>query len=117
MILLSNRRGKYKLLDLQEDSPPPQFPRLVGYPDLPMRKTLRVAGLLSVMIFFQRKKITACKIENKKEEIIFYFFMVFNLLENIHPFESKKYLRLLLKLIETRIFGVLLIGLSTNSSL
>ena len=104
-------------LDLQGDSPPPQFPRLVRYPDLPMRKTLRVVDLLSVMIFFQRKKITACKIKNEKEDIIFYFFMVLNLLKIIHPFESKKHLRLLWKLIETRIFGVLLIGLSTNSSL
>ena len=73
MILLSNRRGKYKLLDLQEDSPPPQFPRLVGYPDLPMRKTLSVAGLLSVMIFFQRKKITACKIEKKRGDNFLFF--------------------------------------------
>ena len=46
VIFLSNRRGKFKLLDLQGDPPPPQFPRLVGYPDLPMRKTLRVVGLL-----------------------------------------------------------------------
>ena len=89
VIFLSNRRGKFKLLDLQGDSPPPQFPRLLGYPDLPMRKTLRVVGLLTVMIFFQRKKITACKIKDEKEETIFYFLMVFNLLKIIHPFESK----------------------------
>ena len=59
VIFLSNRRGKFKLLDLQGDLHPPQFPRLVGYPDLPMTKTLRVVGLLTVMILFQRKKITA----------------------------------------------------------
>ena len=44
VIFLSNRRGKFKLLDLQGDPPPPQFPRLVGYPDLPMRKTLNEGG-------------------------------------------------------------------------
>ena len=93
MIFLSNRRGKFKLLDLQGDPPPPQFPRLVGYPDLPMRKTLRVVGLLTVVIFFQSKKFTACKIKDEKEEKIFYFLMVFNLLKIIHPFESKKHLR------------------------
>ena len=89
MIFLSNRRGKFKLLDLQGDPPPPQFPRLVGYPDLPMRKTLRVVGLLTVMIFFQSKKFTACKIKDEKEETIFYFLMVFNLLKIIHLFVSK----------------------------
>ena len=95
VIFLSNRRGKFKLLDLQGDPPPPQFPRLVGYPDLPMRKTLRVVGLLTVMIFFQSKKFTACKIKDEKEETIFYFLMAFNLLKIIHPFESKKHLRTL----------------------
>ena len=30
VIFLSNRRGKFKLLDLQGDPPHPQFPRLVG---------------------------------------------------------------------------------------
>ena len=57
VIFLSNRRGKFKLLGLQGD-PPPQFPRLVGHPDLPMRKILKVVGLLTVMIFFQSKKFT-----------------------------------------------------------
>ena len=52
----------FKRLDLQGDPPPSQFPRSVGYPDLPMRKTLRMVGLLTVMIFFQSKKSTACKI-------------------------------------------------------
>ena len=93
MIFLSNRRGKFKLLDLQGDPPPPQFPRLVGYPDLPMKKTLRVVGLLTVMIFFQSKIFTACKIKDEKGETIFYFLMVFNLLKIIHLFESKKHLR------------------------
>ena len=40
VIFLSNRRGMFKLLDLQGDPHPPQFPRLVGYPDLPMRKSM-----------------------------------------------------------------------------
>ena len=85
---------KFKLLGLQGDpSPPPLFPCLVGHPDLSMRKTLRVVGLLTVMIFFQSKKFTACKIKDEKEETTFYFLMVFNLLKIILPFESKKHLR------------------------
>ena len=51
MIFLPNRRGKFKLLGLQGDFPL-QFPHLVGHPDLSMRKTLRVIGLLTAMIFF-----------------------------------------------------------------
>ena len=77
---------------MQEDLPPPQFPRLVGYPDLSIRKTLKVLGVLTVMIFFQSKNFTACKVKDEKEETIFYFLMVFNLLKIIHPFESKKHL-------------------------
>ena len=84
---------KFKLLDLQGDPPPPQFPCLLGYPDLPMRKTLRVFGLLPVMIFLQSKKLTLCKIRDEKEETVFHFLMVFNLLKIIHPFEIKKHLR------------------------
>ena len=71
VIFLSNRRGKFKLSDLQGDPPPPQFPRLVGYPDVLMRKILRVVGLLTVMIIFQSKKFTACKVKDVKEETIF----------------------------------------------
>ena len=59
VIFLSNRRVKFKLLELQGHHPPPQFPCLVGYPDLPIRKTLRVVGLLTLMILFQSKKFTA----------------------------------------------------------
>ena len=88
MIFLSNRRGKFKLLGLQGESPP-QFPRLMGHSGLPMRETLRVVDLLTLMIFFQNKKFTACKFEDEKEEIIFYFLMEFNLLQIIHPFKSK----------------------------
>ena len=93
VIFLSNRRGKSKLLDLQGDPPLPQFLILVGYPDLPMWKTLRVVGLFTVMIFFQRTKFTVCKIKDEKEEIIFSFLMVFNLLKITHQCESKKHLR------------------------
>ena len=64
VIFLSNRRGKLKLLGLQGD-PPPHFPHLVRHPDLPM------VCLLTVMIFFQSKKFTACKIKDEKEEKIF----------------------------------------------
>ena len=58
VIFLSNRRGKFKLLGLQGNPVPSQFPRLVGHPDLPMRKILKVVGLLTVIIFFQSKKFT-----------------------------------------------------------
>ena len=47
------------------------LPSLVGYPDFPMIKTLRVVGLLTVMIFFKSKTFTACKIKDEKEETIF----------------------------------------------
>ena len=67
MIFLSNRRRKFKISDFQRDPLPPQFPRLVGYTDLPMSKTLRVVGLLTVVIFLQCKKLTACKIKDEKE--------------------------------------------------
>ena len=46
MIFLFNRRGKFRLSDLQGDPSTTQFLCLVGCPDLPMRKTLRVVGLL-----------------------------------------------------------------------
>ena len=54
VVFLSNRREESKLLGVQEDPPPslPHFLRLVGHPDLPMRETLRMVGLLTVMIFF-----------------------------------------------------------------
>ena len=92
MIFLSNRRGKFKLLGLQGD-PRPQFPGLVGCPEFFMRKTLMVVGLLAVMIFFQSKNFTACKVKDGKEVTFFYFLIVFNLLKIIHQFESKKHLR------------------------
>ena len=92
-MFLSTSRGKFKLLDLQGDPHPPQFPRLVGYLDLPMRKILRVVDLLTVMIFFQSKSLQHVKLKMKKEETIFYFLMVFNLVKIIHPFESKKHLK------------------------
>ena len=44
--ILSNRRGKFKPSDLQGNPSITQFPRLVEYHDLLMRKTLRVVGLL-----------------------------------------------------------------------
>ena len=73
---------------------PPQLPHLVRHPDLPMRKTVRVVGLLIVMIFSESKKFTACKVKDEKEETTFYFLMVFNLPKIIDPFESKKHLRI-----------------------
>ena len=47
----------------------------------------------TVVIFFESKKITACKVKDEKEETSFYFLMVFDLLKIIHPFESKKHFR------------------------
>ena len=38
---------------------------------LPMRKILKVVGLLTIMIFFQSKKFSACKVKDEKEETIF----------------------------------------------
>ena len=73
MILLSNIRNGVKFLGLQGDFPP-QLPRFVGDPDLSMKKTLRVVGLLTVMIFFQSKNFTACKVKYEKEEKTFLFF-------------------------------------------
>ena len=58
MIFLSNKRGKFELADLLGGPPPPQFPCLVGYPEVPMRKTLSVVDLLTVVIFFQSKKVS-----------------------------------------------------------
>ena len=54
----------------------PQFPPLVGHPNLTTRKTLRrVLGLLTVMIlkgmsesiFYQSNKFRACKFKDEKE--------------------------------------------------
>ena len=75
VIFLSNRRRKLKLLGLQGDPHPPstQFPRLVGHPDFPTRKTLRVVGLFTLMILIKKKKFTVCKIKDEKEETISYF--------------------------------------------
>ena len=47
----------------------------------------------TVVIFFESKKFTASKTKDEKEETIFYFLMVFNLLKIVHPFESKKLFR------------------------
>ena len=79
-------------------SPPPQFLRLVGHPDLAMRKTLKQVGLLTVLIFLQSKKFTATNIKDEKEETIFYLLMLFNLLKIIQRFESKKRFKDLVKL-------------------
>ena len=67
VIFLSNRRGKFKLLGLR-------FPRLVGHPNLSVRKTLRVGGLLTAMTFFQSKNFTACKVRDEEVETIFLLF-------------------------------------------
>ena len=76
--VISNRRGSFKLMDLQGErpNPLPQFPPLVGHPDLLIRKTLRrVLGLLTAMIlkrvsesiYFQSNKFTTCKVKDEKE--------------------------------------------------
>ena len=94
VIFLSNRRGKFKLLGLQGDPPPSLVPSLCGASwSLHEENPLKVIGLLIVMIFFQSQKSTVCKVKDEKEETVFYFLMVFNLLKIIDPFESKKHLR------------------------
>ena len=70
VIFLSNRRGTFKILGLQGD-PPPQFPGLVGHPDLFMRKTLRVVGLVTVMISFKAKILQHVKLKMKKRRQVF----------------------------------------------
>ena len=96
--VISSRRGKFKLLDLQGD--PPQFLPLVRHPDLPIRKTLRrVLGLLTIItlkrvresIFFQSSKFTACAVKYEKEGAN--SLMAFNLRKIIHLFQGKKHLR------------------------
>ena len=74
--------------------------------------------LLTVMLLFQSKKITAYKIKDEKEKTIFCFLRVFNLLNitiylKVKNFQgpSKTYMQ------HIRIFVMLLIGLSRNSSL
>ena len=71
--VIFNRRGKFKLLRLQGDSPISLS--LVRHFNLPIRKTLRrLLGLLSVVIlkresesiFFQRNKFSACKFKEEK---------------------------------------------------
>ena len=69
---LSNRRGKFELLGFQGVLPL-QFLRLVGHPDPLLRKTLRVVGLLPVIIFFQSKKFTDVKLKMKKRRQFFIF--------------------------------------------
>ena len=59
-----------------------------------------MVGLLTVMIFFQSKKFTACKIKDEEEEIIFYCLMVFNLLKiTLMKFRENKLM------MSTSIFG------------
>ena len=67
VIFLSNRRGKFELLGLQ-GKPPTLFPRLVGHPDLSMKKVRKVVDLFTVLIFFQSKKFTICKVKDEKEK-------------------------------------------------
>ena len=87
-------KGKVETFRLAGRPSPSPFPYLSGTSWSPH-------GLLTVMIFFQSKKFTACKIKDEKEETIFYFLMMFNLLKIIHPFESKKHLRTYWNLVAT----------------
>ena len=73
VMVISNRRGKFKLLGLQGD-----LPTNFLHPDLPIRKSLRqVLGLLTVIllkrvsenIFFRSNKFTACKVKGEKEVV------------------------------------------------
>ena len=91
--LISNRSGKFKLLDLQGD-PHLQCPRLVGYPDLPKRKTLRrkldlftvmILKIVSESIFFQSNKFIAFKVKDEKN--VANSLIVFSLMKIFHPFQ------------------------------
>ena len=104
-VVISTRRGNFKLMELQEEPAPPPtssppFLPLVRHPDPPITKTLRrVLGPLTVMIlkrmsesvYFQSNKFTACKIKDEKD--VANSFMTFNLPKIIHPFQVKKHLR------------------------
>ena len=82
---------------------PSKVPTLVGYPDLPIRKTLRrVLDSLTIMIlkrvsesiFFQINKFTACKFTKEVANSL----LAFNLLKIIHPFQGKEAFKDLVKL-------------------
>ena len=79
---------------------PGKIPPSVGYPDLSIKKTLRrVCDLLTILIskvmdksiFFQINKFTACEFKDKKEAPD--CLRAFNLMEVIHLFQGKNYLR------------------------
>ena len=82
------QKRKVQTFGLAGGAHPFQIPHLVVNPDLPIRKLLRVLGLLTVMflkrfsetIFFQSNKLTAYKVERDGKEVAS-FFMVFNLLK------------------------------------
>ena len=94
---LSNRRGKFELLGFQGVLAL-QFLRLVGHPDPPHEENSEGGWSASCNNFLSKQKIYRCKIKDEKEETIFYFLMLFNLLKIIHPFESKKTFKDLVKL-------------------
>ena len=58
------QKGKVYTFRLAGIPPPPTFPSS-------LRKTLKVVGQLTVMIFFQSKKFTACKVKDEKDEAVF----------------------------------------------
>ena len=95
--VISNRRGKLKLLGLQGH---PHFHAIARNLNLPLRKTRRkVFDLLTVIVlkrvresnFSQIIKYTACKINEEKK--IANYLMGFNSLKIIHVFQGKKHLR------------------------
>ena len=97
MIFLSNRREKFKLLGFQGEHPPPLpslVPSLSGRSWYPHEENPERRWSAHCLIFFQTKKLTACKNQDQKEETVFPFLMVFNLLKIIHRFESRQHLRI-----------------------
>ena len=92
--VIFKRRVKLKLLGLQVNLP---ILSLVENPNLPIRKTQKFLGLLTIIIlkrmsesiFFQSTKFTACKVKDEKEEAN--SLMEFNLLKIIHPFQGEKH--------------------------
>ena len=81
-------------------APLPQFPPLVGHPDLAIWKSLRrVIGLLTLgilkrlskSIFFQTNTFTACKVKDENE--VANSLMVLYLHQFNHLFQGKKHLR------------------------
>ena len=97
--VISNRRGSFKLMDLQGD-PPHTIPSRSGTSWSPHKEnpeegaclfTAMILKRVSESIYFQSNKFTTCKVKDEKE--VENSLMAFNLPKIIDPFQGKKYLK------------------------